>query len=496
MKKQLVVSIFLIVLMSSLSIISVKSLRNTNPNFESPEFAATIRPVFEGADVNTSVIVERDDASSTGAIIKATPHKNVTIWYSYVGGNNESAPLLFGDDGTSTPDSLSWVDGKLMTYDYEKTASLGGGVSAFYNYTFNLSSQFVVFRARYVEYEDDINIPNLITTGVWIKSYFLQEFYTQFDAIDMNITMYNYNISSYGLLYRKVTPDNSEVFQNVTFSSTQEGTEANVTASFVNKFKVGTEVEVRAFIMHYDNITNQYRILQENKAHFLTIVDGSPEVTVSTEKFTNSLNISIEWQASAPKANITAVDIDWGDSSAIQSVSNLSIHVASHLYPSAGEYTINVTAFAGLAVKSELATILIDQDDPSGTIKLKLTNGTLVDLSQEVFSLETEVKEITLAVSGSDVGGSGVAQIEVITDEGNSIARDSDGEVTILFLDYGLHEITLKVTDNAGNVYTRNVVINLVEPEFPKDFGVPFPFGVVTVIALFSLVFLYKKRRK
>ncbi|MHA1221840.1 MAG: hypothetical protein ACTSP3_01005 [Candidatus Heimdallarchaeaceae archaeon] len=128
MKKQLVVSIFLIVLMSSLSIISVKSLRNTNPNFESPEFAATIRPVFEGADVNTSVIVERDDASSTGAIIKATPHKNVTIWYSYVGGNNESAPLLFGDDGTSTPDSLSWVDGKLMTYDYEKTASLGGGV--------------------------------------------------------------------------------------------------------------------------------------------------------------------------------------------------------------------------------------------------------------------------------------------------------------------------------------------------------------------------------
>ena len=298
------------------------------------------------------------------------------------------------------------------------------------------------------------------------------------------------------MLYRKVTPDNSEVFQNVTFSSTQEGTEANVTASFVNKFKVGTEVEVRAFIMHYDNITNQYRILQENKAHFLTIVDGSPEVTVSTEKFTNSLNVSIEWQASAPKANITAVDIDWGDSSAIQSLSNLSIHVASHLYPSAGEYTINVTAFAGLAVKSELATILIDQDDPSGTFKLKLTNGTLVDLSQEVFSLETEVKEITLAVSGSDVGGSGVAQIEVITDEGNSIARDSDGEVTILFLDYGLHEITLKVTDNAGNVYTRNVVINLVEPEFPKDFGVPFPFGVVTVIALFSLVFLYKKRRK
>ena len=70
-----------------------------------------------------------------------------------------------------------------MNYDAEATLSNGGGVSAWYNYTFNLTSQFVVFRARYGEYEDDLNIPNIITTEVWLESDFTSEYYTEFVRI-------------------------------------------------------------------------------------------------------------------------------------------------------------------------------------------------------------------------------------------------------------------------------------------------------------------------
>ncbi|MCG3222396.1 MAG: hypothetical protein H7641_13535, partial [Candidatus Heimdallarchaeota archaeon] len=128
--KRLILPLMVIALITSMSFIAADFVDNETSKISTdqdkdfisiPKKATTYRPVFWKADVNTTEIVERYPANNTGAVITADLYANVTIWYTYVGGDNESAPLLFGDDGTTGPTSLSWLEGTLMTYDNETT---------------------------------------------------------------------------------------------------------------------------------------------------------------------------------------------------------------------------------------------------------------------------------------------------------------------------------------------------------------------------------------
>ena len=231
-----------------MSIFSINSIAKEEPIISLPTLSAT-RPFFGYGDDNTTIIRSRDDPHYKGAIVEADAFENVTIWYGYSGGDNTSAPYIFGDDGTYTNDSLSWDEGKLLTYDNETTVEKGGGVYAYYNYSFIMNSEFLVVYSRYGEYEDLFGIPdgvpNLITTGVYIESAFRQESYTQYDAIDMNITVHDYNLTSYGLIYREVLPDYSGEYQNVTVIQDRIGDYANLTTSFSHSFEPDTQVPPR-----------------------------------------------------------------------------------------------------------------------------------------------------------------------------------------------------------------------------------------------------------
>jgi len=446
------------------------------------------RPVFEGlsAGSNGTIIVERDTANHQGAIIKANIGDNITILYSYKGGTNTTLPKIFGDDGNSG-NNLSWTEPLTMIYDKERT-ELEGGTTAYYNYTLHVNSDFIVFIVRLGNYEDPFMIPNIITTGVRIESAFLEDFYTQFDQISMNVTMYNYNISTFGLMYRKVTPEYDEPFKNVTVALTEEGTVGVHNISFANQFAPGAELEVRAFIQQFDNQTKEYRYLHENKAHIITIIDGRPTINLNAKEFTNKLNVSISWNATAPKANITAIEIDWGDESVLEQINNVSITQASHVYSAAGKYNITLIAHAGAAIANKTVSILIDQTAPTGNIMVK-NNETIVT---------NGMKEVTFVVTASDnEDGSGLEKIVLSTDEGNIYEyKPEKNEITLTFLDFGAHTVNLTVYDKAGNTYTTSTTFILDAPEIPKDSPVPFPFGLITIVSLVTIAIILRKARK
>jgi hypothetical protein len=468
---------------------------------EFPKEAPVYRPVFWKADANTTELVERYDTNSTGAVIKADLYSNVTIWYTFVGGDNTSAPLLFGDDGLSTPGSLSWIEGILMTYDNETTVTKNDGLG-YYNYTLNMSSHFVVFRARYGLFEDEVGVPNIITTGVWINSSFIQDFYTQYDEIDMDLKLRKYNITSYGLLYRVIEtdstePDYSTTFDNITIPYVEDGTDISKTlnASFANIFPVGTELDVRGFITQYDNVTQQERIFHENDADFVTINDGDPQMTLTHTRFTNSLNVSISWEAEAPKVNITSVEIDWNDT-VTDTYYDLAKSTAYHLYSANGEYKIEVTAYAYAASITKTVKVLIEDELPTGEILVQLENGTFIDPTlQTITPIKTDNKLISFKMTGSDEQ-SGLQKISIETDEGNLLEFDSDAETTIPFLEYGVHDVYFRVYDKSGNFYEVSFSLNLTEPEDPQMGPVPYPFGLISIIGLVALAAIYLRKRK
>ena len=510
--KRLILPLMVIALLTSVNFIAADFVDDKTNTISSdqnkelisfPKEAPVYRPVFWKADANTTELVERYNANSTGAVIKADLFSNVTIWYTFVGGDNTSAPLLFGDDGLSTPGTLSWTEGTLMTYDNETTVTKDDGLG-YYNYTFNMSSQFVVFRARYGLFEDEIGVPNLITTSVWLNSSFIQDFYTQYDDIDMDIRLRKYNITSYGLMYREIDtdstdPDYSATFNNITVPYIEDGSETfkTVNASFTNTFPIGTELDVRGFITHYDNVTQQERILHENDADFVTINDGNPEMSLTHTRYTNSLNVSISWEAEAPKVNITSVEIDWDDT-VIDTYFDLPKSTAYHLYSANGEYTIKVTAYAYAASISKTVKVLIEDVIPTGEILVKLANGTFIDPTlQTITEIPTDDKRITFKMTGSDEeNGSGLQKISIKSDEGNVFEYESDAVIVVPFLEYGEHDIYFSVYDNAGNFFEISFSINLTAPEDPQMGPVPYPFGLISIIGLVALAAFYLRRKK
>ena len=163
-----------------------------------PKKATIGRPVLIDDVLNaTEILFYRNDAVYQGAVIVAEPGENVTIWYTMDGGTNETLPRLYGDDGI-IGSNLSWTEPILMPYDDVKV-NISGFDRPYYNHTFQMNSDFIVFRAGFLDMEDDIGIPNIITTNVTLTSQFNQEYYTQFDVIDMNLTLSDYNITEYGL---------------------------------------------------------------------------------------------------------------------------------------------------------------------------------------------------------------------------------------------------------------------------------------------------------
>ncbi|MFW9851917.1 MAG: hypothetical protein ACFFDS_03180 [Candidatus Thorarchaeota archaeon] len=503
-KKRHLSPLFVLIILLNVTLFSLSFDSKNIQQTTLPKLNPAYRPVFQYADENATELFPRNDTAYWGAVIEADVYDNVSIWYSYYYGDNESLVRLHGDDGYPSNDVLSWLETEptFMTYDNETTVNEGAGVLAYYNYTFNLSSEFILFRAKLGEYEDDIGVPNMITTGVRTRTWLKQEFYTQYDAIDADISLFNYNITSYGLMYRDITEGFSKTFKNVTVALTQNGTSDVVSASITHSYDPGTKLDIRSFMVHFDNITKEYRVLIENQAHIITLVDGDPELEVNSRKYTNSLNVSVSWNAELIKANFTSIDIDWDDITGIETyipptVSNISHYTLYHLYSSPGGYNISVTANAFSASSTKTVEVIIDQASPTGDILIKMTNGTFVEPDPlNPIVLSDSSKQATFLVSGVDVGGSGIDEISVESDEGNKAGRVDDGELTLSFLEYRVYSIDFKITDNAGNEYSITIFIELIEPDEPNWIPVPFPFGLVTILGLVSLALIYLKKRR
>ena len=483
-KKQFIIPLVILVLLfgqittsNAIRINTIQSAQSTN--------AVSSKPVFDTSDPIPTF--DRDDENHQGALIIADPSKNVTnvtIWYKLESGDNTTIPYLFGDDGGF---NLSWTDPTPMVYDVEKS---NNSDIAYYNYTFDIKSDFIMFRAWYGDWEDEMNIPNVITTGVRIETYFLHSFYTQYDQIDMNISLYNYNITSYGIKYREYSPQHDEIFQNKTFSLTDEGTYTNVSAAITHSFSPGTQVEIRSFIVQFDNLTKTERIYTENVAHIITLSEGTPEIALKSDRYTNNLNVSVEWNATPITGEITAVEFNWGDGN-VETLANLSIHTVYHLYDEAKEYNITIRVEVGASFGNKTITVLIDQLNPSGSI-------TVIDNDDDPTDYNITIngpKNVEIIYNSTDEGGSGVQKVRIETDEGNAYeVTSANGTYIVEFLNFGYHTVYLKVYDNAGNVFTTSITFFIHGVTQPKDIGVPFSTFAV-VVGIISLTILVKRRK-
>lgn len=444
------------------------------------------RPQFVNEIEGGSLAVERNDIDFQGALIFTSKYNNVTIWYSYDGGSNETVPRLYGDDGGF---NLTWDTPVIMSYDQVKTEEMNNG-RGYYNYTLNVSSNFILFRAWLGEYEDALGIVNIISTGIRTKAYFLDEYYTQFDEINMNITLYRYNITEYGVQYRKFTEKGTNEFINKTISENLVGDDPkNVSISFNHSLDVGDEIEIVPFIKHYDNETAEMRFFYENKAYVIPIIDGNPIIELEVPKYTNYYNVSIKWNATSKTGNISQVDVDWGNGN-VQTLANVSKHRVTYDYSDSGdgEYNITVTISAEEAVGNITEKVRIDTVLPEGSIKIKgYEEG-------DDFKIYNSKKKATVVFNGTD-DFSGIDKFEISTDEGNTYeVLPNVSEHTIEFLNYGLHIITLTVYDKAGNTYFTSITIELVEPEIPRDTPVSFPFVLVSFISLVTFSIITRKK--
>ncbi|UJG41844.1 MAG: hypothetical protein K9W45_05115 [Candidatus Heimdallarchaeum aukensis] len=483
-KKQFIIPLVILVLLFG-QITTSNAIRINTIQSAQLIKAVSSKPVFDTSDPIPTF--DRDDENYQGALIIAEPSKNVTnvtIWYKLDGGDNTTIPYLFGDDGGF---NLSWTEPTPMIYDVEKS---NNSDIAYYNYTFDIKSDFIMFRAWYGEWEDEMNIPNVITTGVRIETYFLRSFYTQYDQIDMNISLYNYNITGYGVKYREFTPHHDEIFQNVTFSLTDEGVYTNVSAAITHSFSPGTQIEIRAFIVQFDNFTETERIYTENVAHIVTLSEGTPEITLKSDRYTNNLNVSVEWNATPISGEITAVEFNWGDGT-VETLANLSIHTVYHLYDEAKEYNITINVEAGASFGNKTITILIDQLNPSGSIFVIDNDDDPNDYNITI----NGPKNVEIVYNTTDEGGSGVQKVRIETDEGNAYELTSaNGTYTVEFLNFGYHTVYLKVYDNAGNVYTTSITFFIHGVTQPKDIGVPFSTFAI-IVGIISLAVVMKKRK-
>lgn len=494
MKKQSVITLILFTLLCSVNFISPSMSKDNETQIYQPELNAGIRPIFAGTDGNATKIYDRLPQYLRGALYQADLYNNVTLWYKFLGGDNESAPILFMDDGQGT----YAPEGFLLQHDEAKTVIESDG-SAYYNFTFNMTSNFYEFRARYGEFEDDYGLYNIITADeTEARSFFWEPFYTQLEEISMNLTIYNYNITGYGFKYRDVTDNYDGEFENVTYSLVSAGEEISLNASFAHSFEKDMVVQVQAFILNYDNMTDSYRFFTENWFNTFTVADASPIIELEITDYANYLNnIHLFWNTTVLNGNITAFEIDWGDLSGIEVV-NISVHNYYHNYSSVGEYEITVTAYANFLTSNLTANLLIEQISPSSTVKILTPDGReLEPNSTYIHEIEVETKQLDFRINGSDSGGSGIQRIILSTDEGNSVEIPEGGVVTIHFVELGLRELTITVIDFAGNENSESFFINLVLKELPGDFPVPYPFGITTIIGLFSIaIFTYLKKKK
>ncbi|TFG08945.1 hypothetical protein EU534_02510, partial [Candidatus Heimdallarchaeota archaeon] len=354
MKKQSLITLILLTLLCSVNFIETSVSIDNEPSIYQPQLNAVVRPIFAGTDGNATQIQAR--TSTRGAIYQANLYNNVTLWYSFLNGDDSSAPFLFIDDGNGTYNPA----GILMQFDDVKTFDENDG-AGYYNFTFNMTSNFVAFRARYGEYEDDFGLYNVITADeTQVESYFWEPYYTQLQDINMNLTIYNYNITGYGFRYRDVTDNYDSEFENVTYSFISALDEITLNVTFPHTFEHSAVIQVEAFIIQRDNMTGTERFFFENHFQKFTVADATPVIELTVPRYTNNLNVSLFWSASVLDSNLTAFEIDWGDLSGVQSI-NISVHRYYHAYAAVGEYEIVATAYADFLVANLTAKVLIEQ---------------------------------------------------------------------------------------------------------------------------------------
>ncbi len=219
-------------------------------------------------------------------------------------------------------------------------------------------------------------------------------------------------------------------------------------------------------------------------------VDATPPslslVTPAAGSYVNMKQIQALWSASDTGSGIASysVSLDGGSASTPSAPSFVFAGVAE------GAHTVLVRAFdrAGNMAQAS-ATVTVDVTPPD------------LQILSPAAGSQVTVSDVSVNWTATDAG-SGIGQIFVVVDTGQPVGVSSSSVAqTVSPLSLGLHSVTVRVYDKAGNMAEKTVAFDYVGAVPPQTSGLPaidfwVLMAIIGAIAVGSAYYAVRRRKR
>ncbi len=441
------------------------------------------RPLFENITNNGELIRERNDTLGNGAIYKAYElNKNVTIIYSVVNGDNETDLRLFADNaGNLTLTRAGTFDNQSLHFKYLTTTSkpnytvpytetfyVNASIS-YYEVQLNVTTNYIPFYGAVgtndVSEDEGNYARNLITTNQTWSTESQDDFYIQFERVNITISVKNATDSDvYGINYR--------------ISTKTEWTEMNFTLPVLisnvtsvidlGDFPIDTTLEWISYAYLNDTVQNETRFINDIEHKFVDIGDGTPNLKLSVSSahsefvfinntiYSQTPEISFNFSASVRKGNISEFRFLTGlINQSIQPTENASL---------LGDSMNTTYTFEDNSIINATISAITNKD-----LIINVTYTIVIDNVKPIFTLNTEG-------IGKVTSNDGLVKFNFNFSDTTAKVRyaildlDDDTSIEVTYMKSYTHKylefdrtyvVTLTVIDWAGNIDNTQVLVEL-----------------------------------
>jgi hypothetical protein len=503
MKKIPILSILLLLVTAS-SLVSNLQAYNVSQGDDSQQLAVypnselsqtdAYRPLFVSVENNGEMVRERNDTLGLGAVYRAEDlYSNVTITYMVVNGNNETKIRLYADvPGNFSLDRSADMN-KSLTFSHFNTSYFANytvpytsdffdnATVSFYTVSLNITADYIEFYAAFesetgLSEDDVLGLRNLITRFQSWETKSQDEFYIQFEHINITLTVANATENdTYGIKYKDTTSSNwVEMNFTYTFSS------SNVSAMLdLNDRDIGTEIEWISYAYLEDITLNLTRRIEGIDHQFVDVGDGTPILDVKMSSphpdavfyndtlYSQTPSAEFNFSASVPKGNLTSFSLQTNaENISITPTINASLSGEymnrSYTYPANGTYSVVFFAFTNKGLEVNMTfTIIIDKEIP--TVKF------LGDFQDGIEVIESTDGLVTFEFEFSDL-------ISTVRYAILDLGDDTSVEVTHIatythkYLDFNRNYfVSLTIIDWAGNSDSVEATLTLNFDDVPDS---------------------------
>jgi hypothetical protein len=352
---------------------------------------------------------------------------------------------------------------------------------SYYTVSLNITADYIQFYAAFesvagLSEDDGLGIRNLITRFQSWETESQDEFYIQFEHINITLTVANATENdTYGIKYKN-TPASSWVELNFTYTFSS----SNVSAILdLGDRKIGDEIEWISFAYLEDVTLNSTRRIEGIDHHFVDVGDGTPildvhissthpdAVFIDNTLYSQTPLTNFNFSASVPKGNLTSFSLQTNaENISITPTVNASLSGEymnrSYIYPTNGTYTAAIFVFTnkGLEVNTTFS-IVIDKELPTVKFLGDFQDGLEVISSVDGF--------VTFSFEFSDTI-SGARYVILDLGDGLSVEVTNMIEYTHKYIDFNRNYfVSLTIIDWAGNSDRVDATLTLNFQDVPDS---------------------------